>query len=268
MNYLTTSNILRVSNNILKNSTLHPTSIAYIRSLISPFAEVISGAITVQSIIEWIPQVLPGLISIEEINNDMKELNKIKGGITEGPDFVQIAISSVIKQLIIKLLAGLEFDVKFHKGDNIILPWDIQDHTYNNPVLQEKLGIVRFNDKLPVRINIDRNIYDHQFNEEFTMGLLLYSLVAQKPFKIIMFDVDLSNDYFLNPQGNRYTKFCSNARRTEFSVIISNVTYCFLSASFIQGFSTGASWYNEDHHIYWSNLISYEMNSKGVHVNF
>jgi hypothetical protein len=66
-----------------------------------------------------------------------------------------------------------------------------------------------------------------------------------------MFNIPFSNNYFLNPEGNRYTRFCYNARRTEYSVVIGEVSYCFITPEFMRGFATGASWYDEDHHKYW-----------------
>ena len=92
--------------------------------------------------------------------------------------------------------------------------------------------------------------------------------MAQKPIQVRIFGIPFTNDYFLNPEGNRYTKLCNNARRTEYSVNIGGVTYCFITVAFMQGFATGASWFDDDHHNYWSNLISYEIDPNGSQVNF
>jgi len=268
MNNLTALNIQHLTNNISHDIILHPTSIAYIQSLLSPYAQVLDQASSVNHIIDWLPKALPGLIDIKSLNTPIEDLSRLKGGLNDGPEFVQLAKSIIIDKLISRLIISVNDDILFYKGDNMILPWDILESTSFDDTLRERLGILKGQQSLPVQIIIENIIHNHEFTEEFTMGLLLYSLVSQKPLQILLFGIPLNNDYFLNPNGNRYTKFCHNARRTEYSIIIGGVNYCFITIGFIHGFITGASWYNDDHHRYWSNLISYEMDPKGIQVNF
>ena len=268
MNNLTAHNIQNISSNISKNVVLHPTSIGYIQNLITPYAQILDQANSVKDVTDWIPKALPLLVSPISVDIAVDKLVKLKGGIKEGTEFVQLAKNTVVNILIGTIISSVDNDIIFYKSDNMILPWDIKESMFFHNNLLESFGIVKGDNKLPVEIIIDNKSYEHQLTEEFTMGLLLYSLVAQKPIHIKLFGIPLSYDYFLNPQGNRYTKFCSDARRTEYSVVIGGVNYCFITPDFMQGIATGASWYNDDHHKYWTDLISYEINPKGVLVNF
>lgn len=268
MNYLNARNIQQISTGISPVISLHPTSISYIQALITPYAQVLDTATTVDSIINWVPQALERLVYANSVINAIDELSRLKSGLREGPEFLETAKRTVIDDLIRRMIRAVNNDILFYKGDNVILPWDIKESMFFDDTLAQKFGITKGDDNLPVDVTIENNVYTHQFNEELTMGLLLYSLVAQKPIRIQIFGIPFSYDYYLNPDGNRYTKLCHNARRSEFSVIIGGITYCFITAHFMQGFATGAGWFGDDHRLYWSELISYEAGPSGIRVNF
>ena len=268
MNRLSALNITQLSTQISPDLLLHPTSIAYLQFLLSPYAQALETATTVESVINWIPEALPGIIRGTPVTTAVNDLSKLKGGLTDGPEFVALAKNIVIDELIKRLVKAVYDDVLFYKGDNVILPWDIKESMFFDDFLAQRFGVVKGDSTLPVEVVVGSSRYTHNFSEELTMGLLLYSLLSQTPLAIFVFGIPLTKDYFLDPQGNRYTKLCSNARRPEYSVQIAGVTYCFITVSFMQGFSTGASWFNDDHHRYWTNLISYEHDPSGVQVSF
>ncbi|CAH6420183.1 Hypothetical protein HVR_LOCUS1118 [uncultured virus] len=267
MNYLTAYNIQRLATSVLNDIVLHPTSIAYIQTLIGPYAKVLDTATSVTAIRMWIPQALLNVVSVSDLDTAIEDLSKLKGGLKDGPEFVELAKSRIIDILVVKLIADVDRDVLFYKGDNYVIPWDIKESLFFHETMAAIFGITKGDEDLPVEIIIDGMSHTHNFTEEFTMGLLLYSLMAQRNFEIRLFGIPFSKDYFLNPNGNRYTKFCSNRRQTEYSVNIGGVKYCFITVAFMQGFATGAEWYKDDHHKYWSDLTSYD-DFKGRLITF
>ena len=268
MNRLSALNITQITSQISPNLVLHPTSIAYLQFLLTPYAQALDTALTVDSVINWIPQALPGIIREIPVTTAVNNLSRLKGGLTDGPEFVDLAKNTVVDELIKRFVKAVDDDILFYKGDNVILPWDIKESMFFDDFLGQRFGVVKGDGTLPVEVVIGNSRYTHNFSEELTMGILLYSLLSQTSIQIFVFGIPFTNDYFLDPRGNRYTKLCHNARRPEFSVEISGATYCFITTAFMQGFATGASWFNDDHHRYWTNLISYEQNPLGVQVTF
>ena len=56
MNYLSAQNIQNISMEISRGITVHPTAIAYIQALITPYAQMLDTAVDTESIIKWIPK--------------------------------------------------------------------------------------------------------------------------------------------------------------------------------------------------------------------
>lgn len=268
MNYITTYNIQQVSSLAFKSIVLHPTSIAYIQDVITPYAKVLDTATDIDGIKAWLPLVLSGVVGPRAIDTAVDELAKLKGGLREGPEFLELAKKAVVDVMIRRLISNVEADIIFITGDNEVLPWDIKESIILDENLRKALKITQGYTMLPVEVIINDKSFTHEFTNEFTCGLLLYSLMSRNNFIIRLFGIPFNNNYFLNPQGNRYTKLCLNKRKPDYSILIGGVTYCFVTTDFIQGFATGALWFNDDHHKYWSNLISYVENRHGAPLEF
>lgn len=269
MNYLTAHNIQHFAQSINKDIILHPTSIGYIQSLVTPYAKVLDTAINVESIKAWIPQAVGTLIPVGIVNTTLANLSKLKGGITEGPEFIELAKGTVIDTLISKIINQDVFtDVIFFTDDNVILPWDIKTAIFFHEPVMIAFGVLKGEPTLPTEVVIQGRSFTYEASDELVAGLLLYSLMSGNKYDVNMFGIPFSTDYFLNPQGNRFTKFCSNRRKPEYSVKIGGVTYCFTTTDFMQGLATGALWFNDDHHKYWTDLITYENLPEGEPLVF
>lgn len=244
MSLITDRDITRIT-----DANVHPTTSNYIKLLLNPYIEALNTAFSIESVVEWVPLALGSIIPTKKLEFIPNNLSQVKNYIKE--------------ELLKEFLKSINNNVIFYKGDNLILPWDVKESMSFEDVYLEKFGVTKGDFTLPVIIN---NQYEHQMNEETAMGLLLYSYVSGNPIDIKVYGVQITPDYYQEP--NRYTKLCSNARRSEYSILIEEHTYCFITLEFLQGFATGASWFNDDHRKYWTNLISYELDPKGIQVTF
>src|SRR5688572_19931607 len=71
MNVLTTDKIIALGRQVNPDTELHSTSIAYIQTLIRPYAEVIEPA-SIEEIIQWIPLAFPGELSKHALHEILK----------------------------------------------------------------------------------------------------------------------------------------------------------------------------------------------------
>lgn len=255
MDIVTTNQIIDISN-ALQGTTLHPTAVAYIQVLLTPYAEAINIADNEQ-VIQWIPLAIPGALRGELLN-----LVKIE---TAEP------VRNVIIRFLVEFISVLAGGVAAFMKDKTILPWDLQKSIGNNQDLSSMFNITRDDNKLPVTVTVNGQQFTHMLTEEFTMGLLLFSdpLVGNRDFNITLFGTRFTSDYIIeqeNEEGedendeedeqdtNRFTR-PSRDTPTWYSVEINYTIYAFETPDFMQGFATGAMWAGVDHHNYWTHLF-------------
>lgn len=266
MNALTADAITAVGSRVHTDLVFHPTSIAYVQTLLTPYAEALEAAQDVAGITAWVPLALPGRLGV----NALSEITKAtKDNFREEDANADPAIVAVVKAVVIECLVSEtialfgQFVPKNYT--TTILPWDLQRGIGNDQELAPLLGIVPGVDSLPVTVTIGPQTFTHSLNEEFTMGLLLFSKVGKVDFYITMFGVPLTTDYFPLEDGtdrpSKYTYHDENPGR--FKVKVTNTEYTFQTPDFMQGFATGAMWAIVDHHAYWSDLMTMSNQAEG-----
>jgi hypothetical protein len=149
---------------------LHPTTIAYIKFLITPYAESINAMKTIDEIEQRIHSDFSSEISeivfsalTADVNRDGNQLENTK--------------LSVIKSILEELIAFVVHAPDNYKFETIVLPWDVQQDTAISDELYDykKLFEINFRDNmLPVSITIENNMFTHLLSMEFTCGLLLF----------------------------------------------------------------------------------------------
>ena len=253
---------------------IHPTSVAYIQDLVGPYAEALDVATDVDSIFTWLPQALGPIYSesiADSIGGAIDEYRGIMGDDASNAQLVEVAKEKVVFELSRTLiLTGLFMAVP--KDGSYILPWDIRDGIEQDDDLRDILGLREGDRLLPVEVIINGTSYTHRFSEEFTLGLLLYTLFTQNPYILRISGVVFTNEYFAPQRRNRLTEACSQSHTRRYSVQIPALAggsqYCFDTPDFMQGFATGAMWYNDDHHNYWNSLVDYGLGPEGVPIYF
>lgn len=265
MNALTTDKIIFIGTQVHPHCYIHPTSIAYIQSLLIPFVEVIDPA-PLEGVLQWIPLAFPGELAEHATSellkarlNTIKELEKLE----EDPA-VQTAAKDAIIQYIVERLIELGGNKARDVNDNIIIPWDIQRGISNDMELSEMFHIPEDTKILPVTVTVGQQQFTHMLTDEFTVGLLVFSLpnVGNNNFNITLFGTPFNTDYLThgdrrNRFTDRFADYGDDEVPTNYSVNIDGVSYFFNITDFMQGFATGALWIGVDNHKYWSNLLEY-----------
>ena len=265
MNMLATDKIITIGFELDPEVIIHPTSIAYIRTLLTPYAEAI-GPAALDGIMQWIPLAIPGALGAAI-------LDKVEENLLIHTE--EVIKSTIILSLIRVILEGAITLITqvLDISDTTILPWDIHAVIGAHDDLSKMFGIIDEYPKLPVTVTIGPNQFTHMLTEEFTIGLLLFSdpSIGNVDFNITMFGEKFTSDYIVpldtKEEGVKETPFiyrgiypsrfipAEGYIPLDYSVTIANRLYTFDTADFMQGFSTGALWASVDHHKYWKDLL-------------
>ena len=277
-----------VNSGVNPGFTCHPTTIAYILSLLLFFIQGLKQKTTIKGIDDWINKNLtPELrksarsesikalinklnergITIKNAPNVIKDIIKIVDKLNPQlkDDILRTAREAIIEYLIAEILDQSGQHAR-DVGDTVILPWDVKAPIGCDTELSQLFGIEclkRFQTLLPVTIVIGDQTYDYELTEEFTCGLLLFSAIMGENsiYNVSMFGVFFTSDYILSK--NRFTEGSEI-----YTVEIADRTYTFNTTDFMRGFSTGALWTGVDHHNYWKNLKSYANREEGEDITF
>lgn len=178
--------------NILVNSSIeelypdmevHPETSAYILTFVTPFINVLDTVTDIDSIIGWIPMSFSGEFGKQALilTEHMKRTNATV-------DEIKTAFYKIIVKIIIQQSGAY---VMGREGDNVILPWDVQNilgaGAEDGDDLFSVLGVHPGDETLPVSININGNLFTHMLTCEFTYGLLLFSKISGHQPNIRMF---------------------------------------------------------------------------------
>lgn len=273
MNVLTDEHILAVGREILPGKILNSTSVAYIQSLLIPYAENIEKLTQLDTIEMWLRDEFQGRIA----NILMKSVGDIINDAENRLDVAAVAAAKtmIILKLVREILLSsrTESEIVFPR-DNTILPWDIQSAVISADSCFEGLfGAGEEGRTLPVDIVIGGNTFRHMLSCEFVIGLILSGCQLQ----IFMFGVEFPRSYldinFTDTTHNhRFYYDGSNDDNNfdavaEYSVLIDIIRYTFHTPDFMQGIKTGAGWREIDHHTIWSDLMHHTWNEYGDPVN-
>ena len=249
MDIPTNTEIINISN-VVQGQILHPTTAAYIQTLLTDYALAVANA-NKEQIIQWIPLAIGG-----KSGDDLLEFLATAAD-TNTVEFVRnIVIRFVVERM--SICAG---DIAAQLRDKTILPWDLQKCIANNDELFPIVIIDRDENILPVTVTVNGQQFTHMLTEEFTMGLLLFSdpLVGNIDFNITLFGTPFTSEYIIQHEAddeetNRFTR-PDHDTTTWYSVEINYTIYSFDTPDFMQGFATGAMWAGVDHHNYWTHLF-------------
>lgn len=267
MNVLTPENIEAIGNQVHPDSKVHPTSAAYIKFLVEPYAKAIETA-TVDGIQQWLPLAFPG----EMAKHARTAADKM---LTVGPPlkpekFDEVYRSSVIDYLVAEILELAGNNSKDER-DPTILPWDVQKGIGNDDELSQMFGIAKDQNQLPVEVEIGTQTFTHQLTLEFVAGLLLSGeAVPDLVLAVSVFGVPFNASYIV-PNGKEgeeenYNRFSERRDEKQYTVLSVGGEYGFDTPDFMQGFATVAMWDNVDHRKYWSDLAKITRTAEGDEV--
>ena len=274
MDALTSEFITTVNGQVHPNSIIHPTSIAYIQTLLKPYAEVMESA-PLEALNQWItlafPKELAHHAQSEFVRAMVKKTEDLTGtpatveNVTDYPEVLAAGKIAIIEYLIAEILDAAGFVA----GDWTILPWDIQKSIGNDGEFSPLLGIPKGSNQLPVNVVIGPNVFPHMLTCDFTIGLLVFlsKILAGNGFTINMFGEDFTPDYLNDPEHPSRFIFVhedEDKGSNNYIVTVAGVTYTFETSDFMQGFATGAQWANVDHHLYWNDLM--ELKREGAEM--
>ncbi len=252
MNQLESGNINIIAEQAMggdeEDIELHPSVIAYIKLLLEPYAQAITGASS-DAIINWIPLAFPGNIA----NGLMGEIRDVNSHNFTG-DRRERAIKRNIMDRLIHYLVTAGYRDMLRNINTSMNPWNILNGILKDDDLRTLFQYTPNMDKLPISVSINGTFYDFDMNMEQAMGLLLFGVTSGFNFQIYVFGQILTPDLTSSDPGNFYNKFV---------VVVGNQSYGFKTPDFMQGFQTGADWMGVDHHRYWSNLRQITRNNTG-----
>jgi hypothetical protein len=266
---------------------IHPTSVAYLQTLLEPYAKTIEPA-DLGGITQWIPQAFPGelgthalaemnkakdkkideLVDAHEAAKGVPPLDEEKANETV-PEVIAAAKTALIDYLVAEILE-LAGNAAREQHEYTILPWDVQRAIGTDGDFTKMFGFTKEMKQLPVEVVVGAQKFTHQLTLETTMGLLLFSdpAVGKHDFKVAMFGVPFTTEYIVppaatgqEPADQHVYKFDESrfyydpaGSKQSFSVTVGKETYGFTSSDFMQGLATGAKWAGADHHQYWKSL--------------
>lgn len=249
----------------------HASTVAYIQTLLSPYATAVEGAVTVESITQWIPQVLPTILSEHAAAEMEREIRKSGAANRNIPEILVLAKQAFIEYLVAEL-AELSGNVAQEEGDGyIILPWDVLKAIRDDPEFSVVFKITPQDTTLPVTVTLKGVNTNRNMSVELAMGILLFAnTIRLVNYELSMFGIRLSYYELLDPDDLRSLRYITdnfNRLKRPFTVDIGNVIYGFMTPEFMQGIVTGANWVGVDHHPYWKDLRSYSTGPRGELVS-
>jgi len=260
MNPLTAESISFFYRELSPNAYLHPTSVSYILSLLTPYSDTILPA-SIESITAWIPSAFSGTLAIDAL----KALNSTSNNTTDETRKYHL-FALLIRTLIISVVNTWTLhDTK----DDTILPWNIQHAISITPDLSSAFSIPPDSTLLAVTVTIGPQLFTHMLSLEFTVGLIVFSLATKNDFNITLFGSPFTTDYIYPVHTDQVDELYSPALfnscfhlypdiiSKHYSVVVAKELYSFYTPDFMHGFSTGSQWANLDHHKFWSKLIQY-----------
>lgn len=230
----------------------HPTAIAYIQYLVTPYAETIEMT---QNLMSWAETAFPQYFAM---------------GLAKQIKSAQIATRKVaaIKYILADLIE-LSGNIARDNYGGTVLPWDVYFVISQDAELPDVFGIPHgkfpSDIRLPVTVNIKRQLFTHNLSCEFTCGLLLFSIITHRYFDITMFGQPFTDNHI----PSILLRFNYNEdNRDLYRVSIGGTIYTFRTTDFMQGFATGAMWENLDHHKYWSELAKISDEEEYLPITF
>lgn len=234
----------------------HPTTVAYIQYLVRPYNEAINYAQDIESITRWVNLEFPGNLSKYAIIEMNKAILQNRGAI----DSLSVAKNAVIEYILVELLE-VSGNRARDEHDIVVLPWDVQIMIGFDKELTIMFNIAKGDVMLPVTVMIQNQPFQHMLSMDFVTGLLVFYYASNNPINITMFNVPITNDYFITDGFPDLNSRYIIDRFTFFTVDVSDIRFKFDTSDFMQGFATGASWKHVDHHKYWTNLMSHTHNA-------
>jgi hypothetical protein len=244
------ANIRLIVNKIQSDITFHPTSIAYLWSLMTPLIIRLNN-IQTDNVEQLVDRLIQGLniiyLNIALIREGRKGTN-----IT---DTKQNIINYLIDDIAYR---ASNFSRDY--GDGIVLPWDIKYCVEVDSEIALLLGVQIQKDRnatqLPVIIRLNNDNYEYELTRNFVAGLLAFTNVSGCNIQVYISGEYFDTNYIVSP-GNRFlVKQIDDFNG--YIITIGNYVYNLDTKSmqvFMQGFTTGSQSCGVDHHLYWSNFL-------------
>jgi hypothetical protein len=281
MNSLTIESIACIGEDVQPGMIFHPTTNAYIRFLVEPYAKIIDKVINTDLLKRGIYDIFP----VEGIAEDLFiVIEEAISGITSQLGTSEIPADlalEIAKQAIIDYLVGEIMNASVRVADEIIdktvLPWDVQQGAGADKELAFLFKINSMDAILPVTIFNGNQQVTNMLTEEFTCGLFLFVFHTKQTWNISMFGMPFTVNYD-SPNNSRYchqincssvskdSKDYKDSNTGEYTVEVGTSEYTFDTLDFMKGFSIGAKWARIDYNECYRKLTQYTKNNRGEYV--
>jgi hypothetical protein len=180
MEALTDQNILdTIRVQIRTGVPVDPTTIAYIRELLTPYAQAVDQATSVASVHAWVDQVYPP--SLRWVHDRLNETNTVH-------DAAFQAIAFLVRQLA---------EAAAHYPADVLMPWDIKQGIQLVGQSSDSIAAltpVTAGNTLPVTVRLNGQDHVHQLSQDFVVGLTDYYRYTNAVIQLFMFGVPLTVD--------------------------------------------------------------------------
>lgn len=266
----------------------HPTTIAYVQTLVKPYAVGIEYNTTLEQIEKWVVSTFIGSTG-NHINPLNSALNAMRDAVvnydsnedvTDKLTFVKhqdVALDAtklhlkvkdaIIRSLISCMLIVATEECANDANDSTVLPWDLQKGLGDNVDFSQMFGIPHGSNTLPVTIDGQHSIH----TLEFIAGLLLFShsSVGNRDFHVTMFGIPLESSYMVPPPDSEDTPRFHDDKRDiapffKYSMRVNDYQFGFETLDFIQGFIFGANQSKVEYDAYCTDLKEYIHNEQGT----
>jgi hypothetical protein len=235
------------------------TASAYIRELLTPYAEAVDQATSTESVRAWINQVYPPRLAqgAQEWVDKARYLS----------DAAREAIAYVVAEL---LHAAQPYTI------GVMVPWNVKRglrQARATPGSVADLVTVTADDTLPVTIRLNGQDHLHQLSQDFVAGLQDYYRYAGGTVEVLVAGVPLST-YYLTDESSPYDE--SDAIELPYRVTFiqpgqdpeDGDERVFSSLDYIQGAATAALWLGQDFHTRLVNLVRIDAMMKAHRLTF
>lgn len=248
--------VLEVLEPFFKAHELHQATIVYVYNIIQRLSNFIGDA-SKETIVNWLKETFSEL--------DIDELIGALDDDDSKAEPVHLVLSFFAEKVI---EAGKEM-AEF-AGDKLILPWDVKlgvqkNNQLNGALLKEPETDEDDDDTLEVTVVVNENTFVHKMNFELAYGLIIYSLYAEKDYKMTVFDSPFENGMY--EKLMRVKEYSENTSKYVMTST-ANEKFYFESESFIQGLLTGCLWEKDDFTNYVSVINEMENGEIGEKITF
>ena len=256
MNALTYTAMRKLTQMIHPDTALDDTTLAYLRSLLTPYASAIEPATSEESVLNWIDAAFFG----ELAKHGRAEAQKALAKQEDDDDATRLAAvkTATVEYLLAEMIELAGNRARDYRSGQI-LPWDVRYTIFHDEELSRMFPGNEFT--LPVQVTVSGQTFTHELSADFVAGLFaFYRADGSMPPVTTLFGEQLRSTFdldYVDPEDGEVVpdgRYADDNDYNSYSINVGDELYTFNTLDYIRGLSTAAQWLNKDVHSLASGL--------------